>query len=98
MAIRDDASGVAALYGAWQGWSGDLRHFRVQAWSEDSDVAAVVTTRGGQAGLWTNLRHVHPGTQMRQVWYWAQHAAYSRPPMDYLYADELPDVSADAAP
>jgi hypothetical protein len=73
-----------------EAWTGDLHRFKYQAWrEEDTDVAAIVVTRGGEATAWINLVHVH-ALEERLVWHWARRAAHCRPPIDILYAHELP--------
>jgi hypothetical protein len=71
-------------------WTGDLHQFRIQTWREhDTDVAAVVVARHGEAAVWINTAHVH-ALDERLVCHWARHAAHYRPPLDVIYAHELP--------
>lgn len=84
-----------------EGWSGDLRRLSLRAWREDSDLAAMVVVRGGDAAGWMNLKHVPP-RRSRFVWLWIRHAAYARPPGDILWASDLatmlpPDPQAKEA-
>lgn len=75
------------------GWQGDLRRLTMKSWREESDVAAVVMVRHGDAAGWMNLKHVHLEEE-RLVWLWIRHAAAFRPPADILYADDLARIVA----
>lgn len=75
------------------GWDGDLKHLSMRAWRDESDLAAMVLVRGGEAAGWVNLKHVRP-EQARLVWMWVRHAARFRPPADILYAEDLARLPA----
>lgn len=65
----------------------------MKAWAEESDLAAMVVTRGGDAAGWINLKHVRPH-QMLLVWLWVRFAATFRPPIDVLYVGDLVGLAA----
>lgn len=84
----DHAEGAPVDNPVAGGWLGDFRDFSVRLWPEDSDVAAVLVTQGRQACLWVNRAQVPPHAQ-RWVEMWGWYAAWSRPPLDVLYVDDL---------
>lgn len=85
------------MEGCGEGWDGDLKHLSMRAWRDESDLAAMVVTRGGEAAGWINLKHVGP-RETRWVWLWIRYAARFRPPADVLHADELADLLSGGEP
>jgi hypothetical protein len=77
-------------------WDGNLRRLSMRAWREESDVAAIMTVRDGDAAGWINLKHVHPD-QARMVWLRLRHSATMKT-MDVLYAEDLAELKVRHTP
>lgn len=78
-------------------WDGDLHHVSMRTWREESEIAATMAVEDGEVLGWTNLKFVGPSNS-RLVWLWIRHAAWRRPPVDILWADDLARLQTQLKP
>lgn len=82
--LRDERIGAFVP----DGWTGDLRDMTMTAWSENSDLAAIVIVVDHEARGWVNLRHCHP-EQYPLIWLRLRAEAARRPPLAMVWASDL---------